>query len=54
MATFMLVHGAWHGDWCWQKVIPFLEEASHKVYAPTLTGLADVNVKRKVAHPHFK
>ncbi len=41
MATFVLVHGAWHGGWCWQKVIPFLEEASHKVYAPTLTGLAE-------------
>ena len=23
MATFVLVHGAWHGGWCWQKVIPF-------------------------------
>ena len=41
MATFVLVHGAWHGGWCWQKVIPFLEEASHEVYAPTLTGLAE-------------
>ena len=27
MATFVLVHGAWHGGWCWQKVIPFLEAA---------------------------
>src|ERR1051326_7088998 len=41
MATFVLVHGAWHGGWCWQKVIPLLEEASHEVYAPTLTGLAE-------------
>jgi pimeloyl-ACP methyl ester carboxylesterase len=41
MATFVLVHGAWHGGWCWQKVIPFLEAASHEVYAPTLTGLAE-------------
>ena len=41
MATFVLVHGAWHGGWCWQKVIPFLEEAGHEVYAPTLTGLAE-------------
>ena len=36
MATFVLVHGAWFGGWCWQKVIPFLEEASHEVYTPTL------------------
>ncbi len=41
MATFVLVHGGWHGGWCWQKVIPFLEEAHHEVYAPTLTGLAE-------------
>src|ERR1700676_13173 len=41
MATFVLVHGAWHGGWCWQKVIPFLEAAGHEVYAPTLTGLAE-------------
>ena len=41
MATFVLVHGGWHGGWCWQKVIPFLEEASHEVYAPSLTGLAE-------------
>src|SRR5215470_15170965 len=41
MATFVLVHGAWHGGWCWQKVIPYLEAAGHEVYAPTLTGLAE-------------
>lgn len=41
MATFVLVHGAWHGGWCWQKITPFLEAAGHEVYAPTLTGLAE-------------
>src|SRR5439155_26856450 len=41
MVTYVLVHGGWHGGWCWQMVIPFLEEASHEVYAPTLTGLAE-------------
>src|SRR5947208_4541944 len=41
MATFVLVHGAWFGSWCWQKIIPFLEAAGHEVYAPTLTGLAE-------------
>lgn len=41
MTTFVLVHGGWHGGWCWQKVIPFLEAAGHEVYAPTLTGLAE-------------
>jgi len=41
MATFVLVHGGWHGGWRWQKVVPFLEAAGHEVYAPTLTGLAE-------------
>jgi pimeloyl-ACP methyl ester carboxylesterase len=41
MATFVLVHGGWHGGWCWQKVTPFLEASGHEVYAPTLTGLAE-------------
>src|SRR5579863_10548008 len=41
MATFVLVHGAWYGGWCWQRVIPFLAAAGHEVYAPTLTGLAE-------------
>ncbi len=41
MATFVLVHGGWHGGWCWQKVLPFLEAAGHEVYAPTLTGMAE-------------
>lgn len=41
MATFVLVHGAWHGGWCWEKVTPLLEERGHKVYTPTLTGLAE-------------
>ncbi len=41
MATFVLVHGAWHGGWCWQKVIPLLEEAGYEVYTPTLTGMAE-------------
>jgi pimeloyl-ACP methyl ester carboxylesterase len=41
MATFVLVHGAWFGGWCWQKVIPFLEAAGHEVFAPTYTGLAE-------------
>src|SRR5215831_12178138 len=41
MAIFVLVHGAWFGGWCWQKVIPFLEAAGREVYAPSLTGLAE-------------
>jgi pimeloyl-ACP methyl ester carboxylesterase len=39
--TFVLVHGTWHGGWCWRRVVDLLESKGHKVYAPTLTGLAD-------------
>ena len=41
MATFVLVHGAWHGGWCWRRLMPFLRDAGHEVYAPTLTGLGE-------------
>jgi pimeloyl-ACP methyl ester carboxylesterase len=40
-ATFVLVHGAWHGGWCWRRVEDLLRAAGHRVYAPTLSGLAD-------------
>ncbi|SFT57483.1 Alpha/beta hydrolase family protein [Geodermatophilus amargosae] len=41
MATFVLVHGAWHGGWCWDRVARPLREAGHEVHAPTLTGLSE-------------
>ena len=34
--TFILVHGAWHGAWCWHKLIPWLEAAGARVVAPEL------------------
>jgi len=39
MATYVLIHGSWHGGWCWYKVIPLLERAGHKAFAPDLPGL---------------
>ncbi len=39
--TFVLIHGAWHGGWCWRRVADRLEAKGHKVFAPSLTGLAD-------------
>jgi pimeloyl-ACP methyl ester carboxylesterase len=41
MARFVLVHGAWHGGWCWDRVAPLLRAAGHEVHAPTLTGLSE-------------
>ena len=39
MATFMLVHGASHGGWCWEKVKPLLEANGNRVCAPDLPGM---------------
>jgi pimeloyl-ACP methyl ester carboxylesterase len=39
--VFVLVHGAWHGGWCWQRLAPLLREQGYDVYAPTLTGLGE-------------
>ncbi|GAA0901803.1 alpha/beta hydrolase [Pseudonocardia zijingensis] len=35
---FVLVHGAWHGGWCWRRVARVLRDAGHDVLTPTLTG----------------
>lgn len=43
MATIVLVHGSWHGGWCWKKLLPYLREQHHEIYAPTLTGLGERN-----------
>src|SRR5215469_5433201 len=39
--TFVLVHGAWHGGWCWQRVADRLRSGGHSVFTPTLTGLGE-------------
>ena len=41
MADFVLVHGAWHGAWCWQKIVPPLWAAGHRVFTVTLTGVGE-------------
>jgi pimeloyl-ACP methyl ester carboxylesterase len=41
MATFVLVHGAWHGSWCWKRVRKALEMQGHSVFTPTLTGVGE-------------
>jgi pimeloyl-ACP methyl ester carboxylesterase len=41
MAIYVLVHGAWHGGWCWQRVTPLLRVTGHEVFTPTLTGLGE-------------
>ena len=38
MSTFVLIHGGWHGAWCWDRVAPLLEQAGHEVVALDLPG----------------
>ena len=38
MTTFVLVHGAAHGSWCWDKVVPLLEAPGHEAIAVDLPG----------------
>jgi len=41
MSTYVLIHGAWHGAWCWKNVTPLIEKEGHKVVAPDLPGHGD-------------
>jgi len=41
MANFVLVHGAWHGGWCWRRVVDALHAQGHRAFAPTLTGVGE-------------
>jgi pimeloyl-ACP methyl ester carboxylesterase len=41
MANFVLVHGAWHGGWCWREVVAALGASGHRADAVTLTGVGE-------------
>jgi pimeloyl-ACP methyl ester carboxylesterase len=41
MATFLLVHGAWHGAWCRERLEPLLRQAGHQTLAPDLLGMGN-------------
>ena len=52
MSTYVLVHGAWHGGWCWEKVVPLLQKQGHTAVAPDLpahgkdkTPIAEVSLQ---------
>jgi pimeloyl-ACP methyl ester carboxylesterase len=38
MSTFVLIHGAWHGGWVWDRVATQLKQRGHSVFAPDLPG----------------
>ncbi|MET0371128.1 MAG: alpha/beta fold hydrolase [Sphingobium sp.] len=39
MARYILVSGAWHAGWCWERIVPLLEAAGHSALAPDLLGM---------------
>ena len=41
MANFVLVHGAWHGGWCYRDTAAALRAAGHTVFTPTHTGVGE-------------
>lgn len=45
----VLIHGAWHGGWCWDTVVKGLKAQGHDVVAPTLTGLAERAIELNAA-----
>lgn len=49
MARVILVHGAWHGGWCWEEIVPRLAALGHQVMAPDLPGMGSDAVSGHVA-----
>jgi len=41
MTDYVLIHGAWHGSWCWARVRRLLAAGAHQVFTPTLTGVGE-------------
>jgi pimeloyl-ACP methyl ester carboxylesterase len=39
MATYVLIHGAWHGGWCWHRIVARLERSGHRALAPDLAAM---------------
>lgn len=40
-SAYVLVHGSWHGAWCWARVLPLLRQAGHVAHAITLSGVGE-------------
>lgn len=56
MSTYVLVHGAWHGEWCWHKVVPELQAAGHEVVAFDLPahGIDDTPIEDVTLDSHVE
>ena len=55
MSTYLLIHGAWHGGWCWHKVVARLERLGHTVLVPDLPGLGrDRTTMDRISLPFWR
>ncbi|MCG8421246.1 MAG: alpha/beta fold hydrolase [Proteobacteria bacterium] len=54
MKNFVLLHGAWHGGWVWDEVRGSLEQAGHRVEAPTLPGHGPDDDRAGFAFAHYE
>lgn len=46
--TYILLHGAWHANWCWYRVIPLLKAQGDIVLTPNLPGHSENKIPFKV------
>lgn len=46
--NIILVHGAWHGPWCWEKIVPLLDAQGYKIRTPELSNTAETTLKSLV------
>jgi pimeloyl-ACP methyl ester carboxylesterase len=46
--TYVLIHGAWHANWCWEKVVPLIEKKGHRVLAPNLPGHGKASIIKNI------
>jgi len=49
LASFVLVHGSFHGPWCWSRIVPLLQAAGHSVAIPNLADAGDENLNSYAA-----
>lgn len=45
MATFIMIHGAWHGGWCFDTLEPLLRAEGHRMIAPDLPGMGGTDAE---------
>jgi alpha-beta hydrolase superfamily lysophospholipase len=51
MANIVLVHGAWHGGWCYRHTAAALRKMGHEVFTPTHTGSASALIRQTKTLP---